>query len=233
MKRVIATAMGLVLVLTMAACGKKAEEATTTVTGMVTAINGSVISLVEMDSNNMGGGTRPSMPENMEGFENFEGFEGFEGGKNPWGEGEMPDFGEGQMPQRPQNGERPHMPTGEDGEFSGFTPFGDGQMPNFEGGEIPNFDGSKMPDMGDFEIDGEVTEIHIGNAHITVEEDGVKATGSLSDLKVGSFVTITKNEKGEVTNVLITASSGFSGMGGFGNFGDRGNRPTKGEQPTE
>ena len=231
MKRVIATAMGLVLVLTMAACGKKAEDTSTiTVTGMVTAINGSVISLVEMDSNRLGSGTRPSMPENMEGFENFE---GFEGGKNPWGEGEMPDFGEGQMPQRPQNGERPDMPTGEDGEFSGFTPFGDGQMPNFEGGEIPNFDGSKMPDMGNFEIDGEVTEIDIGNAHITVEEDGVKATGSLSDLKVGSFVTITKNEKGEVTNVLITASSGFNGMGGFGNFGDRGNRPTKGEQPTE
>ena len=220
MKRVIATAMGLVLVLTMAACGKKAEDtSTTTVTGMVTAINGSVISLVEMDSNKLGSGTRPSMPENMEGFENFEGFEGFEGGKNPWGEGEMPDFS--QMPQRPD------MPTGEDGEFSGFTPFGDGQMPNFEGGEIPNFDGSKMPDMGNFEIDGEVTEIDIGNAHITVEEDGVKATGSLSDLKVGSLVTITKNEKGEVTNVLVTASSGFGGMGGFGNFGDRGNRPTK------
>ena len=117
MKRIIAAALSLTLVLTMAACGKKAEETTTTtVTGMVTAVNGTVISLVEMDGNLSGGqqpgGQRPSRPENMEGFENFEGFEGFEEGQMPNFEGgERPTFPEGQMPDF-EGGERPQMPTG-------------------------------------------------------------------------------------------------------------------------
>ena len=215
MKRMIAALIVLALAITFVGCGNKAEE-TTTITGMVMAIEGNVISLVEMDSNRGGdkqqGGQRPSMPENMEGFENFE---GFEGGAFPWGEGEMPEFEEGQMPQRPEGSERPNRPTGEDGEMSDFQPFGDGQMPNF----------------GNFEYDGETTQIDIGTAHISVEEDGVKASGSISDIKVGSFVTITRNAKGEVTNVLVTARSGFGGMGGFrdfGNFGNQGNRPTEG-----
>ena len=217
MKRIIAAALGLTMVLTVAACSKKTEEGTTTtVTGMVTAINGSVISLVEMNGNGQMGGERPSRPENMEGFENFE---GFEGGENPWGEGEMPSFPEGEMPDF-EGGEMPQRPTGEDGEF---VPFGDGQMPNFEGGE--------MPDMGKFEYDGEVTEIDIGSAHISVQDGDIKASGSLSDIQVGSFVTITRNEKGEVTNVLVTSTSGFGDMGGFRDFGDfagRGEKPTEG-----
>lgn len=151
---------------------------------MVTAIDGTVISLMEMDGSSMGGknfegGQRPSRPENMEGFQ------GFGEGQLPWGEGEMPSF-------------------------------------------------------DDFEYDGETTEIDIGSAHISVEDDGVKASGSLSDITVGSFVTVTKNAKGEVTNVLVTSGfggrGGFGGMGGFGSFGDFGDFENFGdqeEQPTQ
>lgn len=61
----------------------------------------------------------------------------------------------------------------------------------------------------------ETTTLDIANAHISLEIDGGKATGSISDIKVGSRITITKNGKGEVTNVLVAADSGFGGFGGF------------------
>lgn len=45
----------------------------------------------------------------------------------------------------------------------------------------------------------------------TLEIEGGKASGSLEDLKPGSFVTITINGKGQATYVLISAQSGFGG----------------------
>ena len=75
--------MVLALAATLVACGADEE---TTITGMVVSVNGSVISLVEMDAGNMDGkdfegGERPEMPENMEGFQGFGEFspEDFEG----------------------------------------------------------------------------------------------------------------------------------------------------------
>ena len=221
MKRILALLLALALATAFVGCGKTAED--TTITGMVTAIDGTVISLMEMDGSSMGGknferGERPSRPENMEGFEGFEGMEGFEGGEFPWGEGWMPELPEGEMPERPEGAQRPDLPTGEDGKVEGFQPFGDGQM----------------PDMGKLGEGMETTDIDIGNAHISLEEDGVKVGGSISDIKAGSFVTITRNAKGEVTNVLVTSGFGgmgsFGGMGGFGNFGDFGDFGSFGDQ---
>lgn len=210
MKRMMALVLTLLLAAAFVGCGKRAEG--TTVTGMVTAVDGTVISLMEMDGSSMGGkdfaeGERPEMPEGMEGFE------GFGDGEMPqWGEGEMPDFAEGEMPEfaegempeRPEGGERPQMPTGEDWEM---------QWPGGEEGEMPSF--------GNFEFDGETTDIDIGSAHISVEEDGVKASGTLEDITVGSFVTVTYDSEGNVTNVLVTGSTGFGGMGGFGGRGQK------------
>lgn len=219
MKRILALILALAVAAAFAGCGKTAED--TTVTGMVTAIDGTVISLMEMDGSSMGGknfeeGERPEMPEGMEGFE------GFEGGQMPqWGEGEMPEFGEGEMPERPEGGERPEMPTGENGQMP--------EMPTGEDGEMqwPGGEEGKMPNFGNFEFDGETTDIDIGSAHISVEDDGVKASGTLEDITVGSFVTVTLNSEGEVTNVLVTGSTGFGGMGGFGG---RGQKPTEGAE---
>ena len=212
MKRILALLLALALAAAFVGCGKEEE---TTVTGMVASIDGTVISLVEMDGNmggkDFGNGERPSMPENMEGFEGGE----FDGNFPQWGEGEMPEFAEGEMPEfaegempgRPEGGQMPEMPTGEDGQFQ----WGEGEMPDFS----------------NFEFDGETTQIDIGNAHISVEIDGGKAGGSLEDITVGSFVTVTKNSKGEVTNVLVSSSSGFGGFGGMGGFGGRGSKPTE------
>ena len=221
-RKILALLAVLALAATMTACGTEKE---TTVTGMVTAIDGSVITLVEMDGDmggkNFEGGERPSRSEGMEDFQGFgdfnpEDFEGTfpEGEFQPWGDGEMPEFSEGEMPQRPENGEMPQMPTGEDGEM---------QWPDMGEGMSPGFDSSAF--------EGETTQIDIGSAHISVEIDGGKEGGTLEDIAAGSFVTITKNSKGEVTNVLVSSRSGFGGfggMGGFGGFGDSGDGTTEG-----
>ena len=197
----------LILAVTLSACG---EEKETTLTGMVVSVDGTVISLVEMDTNNRGNrefteGERPEMPEGMKGFdpENFDP-EAF-AGTLPNGE-TMPQPGDGERPQggRPQGerpqGERPEMPEGMTLP-EGMTPPEGGQKPgNGNEGQFENF-----------MADAETKDLDIKNAHISVEEDGVKASGSLDDIKPGTFVTVTINGKGEVTNVLVSSLSGFGG----------------------
>ena len=53
MKRILALLLALALATAFVGCGKTAED--TTITGMVTAIDGTVISLMEMDGSSMGG----------------------------------------------------------------------------------------------------------------------------------------------------------------------------------
>ena len=195
MKKWIAILMAAVMALTLAACGAGEE---TTLTGMVVAVDGTKISLMEMDTANMGGmnfpeGERPEMPEGMEDFGGFnpEDFDGtMPDGENfpQWGEGEMPDMSN--MPEMPEGVTRPER----------------GEKPDFSG-EM----GDKMPDFGNFTADVETRELDIANVHISVEDDGVKTSGSLEDIKEGTMVTVTLNGKGEVTYVLVTSQFGFGG----------------------
>ena len=185
--------MALALAVTLVACGAGKE---TTLTGMVVSVDGTVISLMEMDTSNMGGkdfagGERPEMPEGMEGFQGFgdfnpEDFEGMfpEGGNFPqWGEGEMPEMLEGM-----------ELPEG---------------MTKPENGEMPDFGSMGGMGFGNFDSDAETKNVDIGDTHISVEIDGGKASGSMDDIKTGTFVTITMNGKGEVTNVLVSSRSSF------------------------
>ena len=86
-QKMIAILVAFVMAISLAACGAGEE---TTLTGMVVSVDGSVISLMEMDTSNMGNqdfaeSERPQMPEGMELPE------GFEPGQMPGG------FGGGQM----------------------------------------------------------------------------------------------------------------------------------------
>lgn len=200
-RKILAICLALVMMACFTACGEGEE---TTLTGMVVSVNGTVLSIVEMDSS-MGGrdfaeGERPTMPADMEGFnpENF-------GGTLPKGE-TFPQRGENgkfELPEgstMPQNGERPEMPEG-------MTMPQNGKRPSFDGEN-----GGKMPGFGNFNSDAETKEVDIKDAHISLEIDGGKASGSLEDVKQGSFVTITINGKGEAINVLVSSRSGFGGM---------------------
>ena len=191
-RKFIAILMTLILSVTLAACGGGDE---TTLTGMVVSVDGTVISLVEMDTGNMGGrdfagGERPEMPEGMESF-NPDAFNG----TLPEGE-TFPQWGEGEMSEMPEGMEPPE----------GMTMPEDGRMPDF-GGE----NGGMGPGFGNFGEDMDITDVDIANAHISVEIDGGKASGSMDDIKAGTFVTITMNGKGEVTNVLVSSQSFFGG----------------------
>jgi hypothetical protein len=194
-RKTIAILMVFLLAATLAACGGEEE---TTLSGMVVSVDGTVISLVEMDSANMGGrdsegGERPEMPEGMEGFGGFnpESFDGTlpEGETFPqWGDGEKPEMPEGMTPPE------------------GMTMPENGEMPDF-GGE----NGGMRPGFGNMSADAETTDFDIGNAHISVEIDGGKASGSMDDIKAGTFVTVTINGKGEAIYVLVSSAIGFGG----------------------
>ena len=199
-RKMIAILMVFALAATLAACGAGEE---TTLTGMVVSVEGTVISLVEMDAENMGGmdfagGERPEMPEGMEDFQGFGGFnpEDFEGAA-PEG-GNFPQQGDGEMPEGMTPPEGMELPE-------------DMTMP--ENGEMPDFGGENggMGGFGNFSEDMETKEVDIADAHISVEIDGGKASGSMDDIKAGTFVTITMNGKGEVTNVLVSSQSFFGG----------------------
>ena len=198
-QKLVAILVALVLTVSLAAC-RKSEE-TTTITGMVVSVNGSVISLMEMDAGNMGGkdfanGERPQMPEGMDGFRGFEDFnpEEFDGTFPE--DGNFPQWGNGEMPEGMTPPEGMTLPEG---------------MTIPENGEMPDFDGMGGMGFGDFDSDVQTKDVDIGDAHISVEIDGGKASGSMDDIKAGTFVTITMNDKGEVTNVLVSSQASFGG----------------------
>ena len=202
-RKLLAIVCVLALAASLVACGAGEE---TTLTGMVVSVDGTVISLVEMDAGNMSGtgfaeGERPEMPEGMEGFEGFD-----PGSFNP--EEFDGSFPEGKdFPQR-QQGEMPQMPEG-------MTPPQNGEMP--EDGQMPSFGGGQGGrGFENFASDMETTTVDIGDAHISIENNGIKESGSIADIQPGTFVTITLNGKGEVTYVLITSQSRFGGGRGFG-----------------
>ena len=183
-RKFVVILMVLALAMSLAACGGNEE---TTITGKVVSVDGTALTLMEMDSANMDGmsfseGQRPEMPEGMGGFGDFDPGEMMgtmpESGSFPqWGEGDMPD---------------------------GMTMPSGGEMPEFEGSM-----GGMAPNFGAFSENMETRTVDIANAHISVEIDGSKASGSMDDIKAGTFVTITMNSKGEVTNVLVSSQSFF------------------------
>ena len=190
-KKLVAIFVALVMTMALAACGAGEE---TTLTGMVVSVDGTVISLMEMDADmDFAGGERPELPEGMEGFGGFD--PGEFDGTLPEGE-TFPQWGDGERPEMPEGMEPPE----------GMTMPENGEMPDF-GGE----NGGMRPGFGNFSEDMETTDVDIANAHISVEIDGGKASGSMDDIKAGTFVTITMNGNGEVTNVLVSAQSGFGG----------------------
>ena len=222
-RKIIAVLLTLVLVLSLAACGD--EEKETTLSGMVVSVEGNVLSLVEMSGSmedmDLGGfsgefdGTMPeafegNIPEGFDGTmpEGFEG--GFPGGMPEDFDGTMPEGFDGTMPE----GFEGEFPEGFEGGFPGGRPEdSDGTLP--EGETYPQRGEGGMPGgmMGAFGSDAETTQVDVSNAHISVEIDGGKASGTLEDLQPGSFVTVTLNARGEATYVLVSEGFSFGGRG--------------------
>ena len=171
-------------------CGK--EEKTTTLTGMVVSIEGTVVSLQQFDSEMQ---QRPSgdKPEQFEGGEGFENF-------NP------ENFNREDFNPEDFN---PEDFNPEDFNPENFNPEDfNSESFNREDFNPENFDG-EMPDIGFQFSEGESKTVDLGDAHITLEIDGGKATGSIQDITEDSFLTITMDGDGKVTNVIVSSGSGF------------------------
>ena len=111
----------------------------------------------------------------------------------------------------PQGGFGGNFPQG------GFGGQGDGEMPTMpEGG----FNGGNRFNTEDMET----TTVDLKDAHISVEIDGGKASGTMSDITVGSRLTITMEGDKAVRVVVSQNSFGGFGQGGFGG----GNMPSFG-----
>ena len=196
MKRMIISWICLLaMAASLAGCSQEAaEEATTTLTGIVTAVEGTVITVQEMGSGRTNRvepeGERPSMPQG-----------GFSG--------TLPEGAT--LPESGFGGTLPEGATMPEGGFGGKRP---------DGNPLPgdSFDGTR-PEGDQRGLRGEGTQIDLANAHITVEFDGGKATGTMEDIAPGAFVTVTLDSSGTATNLVVAESSGFGGQGGFGGHG--------------
>lgn len=230
------TAILLLAALLLCGCGEKAEEAEqTTVSGMVISVDGTKVELMSTEGMSMGN-NRPNRGENSE-----EGnYPRPQGGNRPEGDFTWPE-GEFTMPEGFEdfNGQMPE----------GFENFGGGNMPNF-GGQMPEGDFTMPEGFGEGEMptmpegmggrfnreDMETTTVDLAEAHISLElEDGSKAAGTMSDITVGSRLTITM-EGDKAVRVVVSQNSfrGFGGFGGQGGFGgNRGNWEGKNDSKQE
>ena len=190
MKKWIAVVAILAMILTLTACGGGEE---TTVTGMVMSVKGTTISLMEMGGD-FGGrmpmGEKGEMPTRPEGMEDLTMPENVEDFTAPEG---MEDF------TRPENFDPEKMKE-----------FGEGEGPQMP----PN---GEMPGRENFGDMGEATTLNLAEAHISIEIDGGKESGTMENIVPGTLITVTIDGKGNATYVLVSQSFGF-GFGGPGGF---------------
>lgn len=203
-RKLIALLCLTALVLSVAGCSEK-EDTTSTVTGIVVSIEGTVVTLRQFDRNTTGNSNRDNAQQRPSRDENWQRPEG--DFTRPEGDFTMPeeDFTRPEVGKRPEEGQRPTMPEGERPSFGNF---GDDQ--------------------------GETTTADLKNAHISIQDGDIKAAGSIDDIKAGSFLTVTVNSKGEATEVLVASMRGFGGSRGQGSFsGSKGNRGNKNSDSNE
>ena len=220
-RRLIAALCLTAIILCMVGCSEK-EEKTSTITGMVMSVDGTVVSLREFNGNFQGGNRGNGQGQRPSGSENSQRPSKTPGGQapvSPEGNFTFPEgftMPEGEFTRPEGSSERPG------GNFT--RPEGDFTLP--EGATRPEGDftrpaGGNRPNSGGNQA--EATTVDLKNAHISIQDGDIKAAGSMSDIKVGSFLTITLNSKGEATEVLVTSMGGFGGKGFGGGKGNRDN----------
>ncbi len=205
MKKFIAILCAAAMVLTLAACGAKrnTEYAGQTVTGKVTAIDGTSVTVALGESSGSGapsGGDGQQPPEMPDGSSQTDGQPTGMPPEKPDGSDDSGQSG-GQEPPAKPDGDSSQQPTGIPPE----KPDGDSDQ---QGGTPPEMpDGSSQ--QGGFTESGETVTVDISKA--TVTKNGESA--SASDLAAGDVVQVTFDKKGVATAVVIGSQSGFGGSG--------------------
>lgn len=205
MKKFIAILCAAAMVLTLAACGAKrnTEYAGQTVTGKVTAIDGTSVTLALGESSGSGapsGGDGQQPPEMSDSSGQTDGQPTGTPPEKPDGSDDSGQSG-GQEPPAKPDGDSSQQPTGTPPE----KPDGDSDQQGDTPPEMP--DGSSQ--QGGFTESGETVTVDISKA--TVTKNGESA--SASDLAAGDVVQVTFDKKGVATAVVIGSQSGFGGSG--------------------
>ncbi len=243
MKKLLSLLCVFAIMLSVAGCGQNADptEAPTngdntqsSLTGQVTAIDGSVVTLIlgvlspmadfRPDGNIQGNpGDMPSMPGNSGGFDQLvpdstapagSGSPDGEGGTPP----QMPDGETGGTPPEMPNGEMggtpPEMPNGETG---GTPP----QMPSGEMGDRPMGDG--MPGNFSFFAAGtESISLDLSGAKVYIESMGNTTEAALTDIAINDILVIALGENDEPVTVTIQEQPQMGDPGQQGQMGKPG-----------
>ncbi len=213
LKRFFALFCALALALSLAACGS--TETSQSSTGAETSSTASTSQTETESSQDYSGATVTGQITAMDGstitlqlgeLTEAEGFGGGDGAQ-PGGQGggEMPDG------EADGSGTAPEMPDGEGGDMadgSGTAP----EMPDGEGGGMNGGGSGDMGGMGgSFTAGEDILEVDLTDVTVTLS-DG--SEGSASDLAVDDILQITFDEDGAVSSVTVVALTG--GMTGGG-----------------
>ncbi len=210
-KKITAIICAAALILSLAACAKKADYSGTTVVGKVTAADGNKVTVsigtldesAENTAKPDGNSDSQTPPEKPDGDSNSD-------SQTPPEKPDGDSNSEGQTPpEKPDgNGDGQTPPEKPDGDSNSQTP------PEKPDGDSNN--GSTPPDMPDgnsatFTESGDTAEIDISSA--TVTENG--NTVSVSDIEVGDILRITFNDKNTAETVeIVSVSANAGGNGG-------------------
>ena len=205
MKKLISILCAGAMLLSLAACGAKADTtcAGQTITGKVTALEGTSVTLAlgELTENAAPGGGDSQQPPEMS------------------SDGQTGDQPTGTPPEKPedtsgdnQSGQQP--PEKPDGDSSQSN---DNQPPEMPESSENNQDGGTPPDMPEggmggssFTKSGETLTIDISDAAIMKNDETVSAT----ELSVDDVVQVTFDDSGSAATVEIVSGSMGGGFGG-------------------
>ena len=205
MKKFVSILCAGVMLLSLAACGAKADTAYAgqTITGKVTALEGTSVTLAlgELTENAAPGGDSQQPPE-MPGSDD-------QTGEQPTGT--PPEKPEGASDNNQSGQQPPEKPDGDSSQQSGGQP---PEMPESGENGQPNGTPPDMPEGGmggsSFTESGETLTIDITDAAIVKNGETVSAT----ELAVGNVVQVTFDDSGSVVTVEIVSGGKNGGFGG-------------------
>ncbi len=198
MKKIISLLCTATLIFSLSACGKKSDYAGTTVTGKVTSVKDSTVTLTLGElTESEGDGSRPDMPSDATAPDN--GSSASENSAPP----EKPD-GDSSVSEN-----KPSEPNASDtGSNGGNTP---PQMPSNSDGAAPS---GKPGSSKTFTAGDETISVDISDASVVKDSE----TAAAGDISEGDILKITFDSNGKAKTVIIVSltENGGASFGGSG-----------------
>ena len=225
-EKLISIALSAAMALSLAACSRNTqtettiaattatEQAETNLTGKITAIEGSTVtlslgSLTEGQPGNMESQTPPDMSDS----DNSQTPPDAPSGNNSQTPPEKPEGDSSQTPPEMPSGSNSQVPSGNAGQTPPDNP-GDDSAQAPGNGQMP----SGQPDGMNFQESGETRTLDLSNAEITKNEQSV----TVDTLAVDDILVLTLSTDGTAAAVQVLSAQGQSGgmPGGFDGSGE-------------